>query len=1068
MTQPLQFANEAEFEEALVTRLCTRNRWSGGVLKNPTEQDLIDNWARILFENNQQEYRLNGVPLSDSEKKTLVEHLKGITDPSAMHQLLQGKYIELVRDNPQDTVNHGKPVQLQIFDPRQIAGGDSTYQIAQQPKFARHIQEDRNRRGDIVLLIWGLPLIHVELKNHGHSTEEAIWQIRKYMQQGVYTGIMNTVQTFVAMTPEELVYFARPASADDFNKNFQFKWSRANNEYYDNWADNASSFLGIPQSHQLIGDFMIADSGDSVLKVLRPYQIHAVQSIISKLGEINRVHPEDWTRNTQKGGYIWHTTGSGKTMSSFKSAALLAREDLADKVVFVLDRIELSEQSEKEYNNFADDNVELHRPASTALLLRDLKDTGKTLIITSLHKLGRLCAEDTFAGEADFQRISNQRIVFVVDEAHRSTFGTMFRDVHNRLPHAVFIGFTGTPIYDENKRKDTITSELFGSELHRYSIAFGLRDNNVLGFNTQGVPTYSDLRQAVSIRQAGGVDRNSIGDIMQSESRKAIYDKFMDPQQVPWAGGKDEDGKYIRGIEDYADKEIWESEEHRDQVVKHIIGNWPERSVAGKFHAILATSSVQEAIAYYRLFKELAPYLKITSIFTEREEHDEESYLRDQGIREILTDYNERYQQHFSREDMASFKTDVADRLAHKQGYRTIDNQPELQLDMVIVVNQLLTGYDSKWVNTLYLDKVLKYDGLVQAFSRTNRIFNHSALKPFGSIIYFRRVHTMERNITDAFDLYAGDRAADVFADPLPKTLTAINGIHDRIKAVYREAGLEGFDRLPEGKEARSKFAAAVTELINKIETASLQGFTWSESTYTFDDTPDQEPVTVEIDEETYNVLLARLQELSNGENATDNEGQDEGSIPLDLTALAIARDTLRIDYEYLESRFTNLREALREENSSIQYIDELRAQVQNAYATLSQEDQEIAQTILNDLENGSIDIHEERTFRDYLNLYKSQQQNKRAAALHEALGISEEKISEIMKLGITEAADLTSFGRLQALKADISYPKFTVYLERQNVQLNRFKQNVAAERLIKDFFLKGADPRNWDANKAL
>ena len=1066
MTQPLQFATEAEFEEALVTRLCTKNRWSGGILINPTEQDLIDNWARILFENNQQEYRLNGVPLSESEKKTLVNHLSSITDPSAMHQLLQGKYIELVRDNPQDTVNHGRPVQLQIFDPRQIAGGDSTYQIAQQPQFTRRIQEDRNRRGDILLLIWGLPLIHVELKNHGHTTDEAVWQIRKYMQQGVYTGIMNAMQAFVAMTPEELVYFARPTSADDFNKNFQFKWSRADNEYYDNWVDNASSFLGIPQAHQLIGDFMIADSGDGVLKVLRPYQIHAVQAIISRLGEINHIHTDDWTRNTQKGGYIWHTTGSGKTMSSFKSAALLARGDLADKVVFVLDRIELSEQSEKEYKNFADDNVELYRPANTALLLRDLKDTQKTLIITSLHKLGKLCAEDTFVGEADFQRIADQRIVFVVDEAHRSTFGTMFRDVRNRLPHAVFIGFTGTPIYDENKRKDVITSELFGSELHRYSIAYGLRDNNVLGFNTQGVPTYSDLRQAVAIRQAGGVGRSSLIDIIQNEARKAIYDKFMDPQQVPWAGITDEDGKYIRGIEDYADKEIWESEEHRKQVVEHVISHWVERSVAGKFHAIFATSSVQEAIAYYRLFKEKAPHLKITSIFTEREEHDEESYLRDEGIREILTDYNQRYQQHFSREDMASFKTDVADRLAHKQGYRSIDDQSELQLDMVIVVNQMLTGYDSKWVNTLYLDKVLRYDGLVQAFSRTNRIFNQSSHKPFGSIVYFRQVHTMEQNIIKAFDLYAGDRAADVFADPLPETLTKINGIYDRIKAVYREAGIEGFNRLPEGKEARSKLAVAVTELINKIETASIQGFTWGEGTYTFDDTPGQEPVTLEINEETYNLLLARLQELGSRESDAESEATDEESIPLDLTALAIARDALRIDYEYLESRFKNLREALREENNSAQYIDELRAQVQSAYATLSQEDQAIAHAILNDLENGAIDIHEERSFRDYLNLYKSQQQKQRVTALHEVLGIPEAKIAEMLNLGITEVSDLTSFGRLQSLKADISYQKFSEYLEGQNLQLSRFKQNVAAERLLKDFFLEGTDPRRWDASE--
>lgn len=1059
MPQPHEFIDEAAFEGALVTALTQNSGWSKTVLYRPTEQDLINNWAEIIFENNNTPERLNNVPLSAVEKQTLVEELSSQITPNAVHRLLQGKEITLRRNNPLDARNHDQSVQLTIFDPAEVAGGDSTYQIAQQPLFDKKIDVESNRRGDLLLLIWGLPLIHIELKNSTQTVDKAIIQLQRYMDQQVFTGLMNAVQIMVAMTPDDMRYFARPVDSDALNHDFVFRWTDKNNDCFPDWRGVVSTFLSIPQAHRLIGNYLIADASDEVLKVLRPYQMYAVSAIIERITKINAIDSEDWSRNTQKGGYIWHTTGSGKTMTSFKAADLLSRMKLAEKVVFVLDRIELSDQSMQEYQNFAADPDELYEPGSTHELVKFMKTPYMRLIVTSLRKLGLICEDGTQYGEADFKKMRDQRILFVVDEAHRSTFGKMFRDIKHRFPHAVFVGFTGTPIKDINKRKDSMTVDLFGEELHSYVITHGMRDGNVLEFDTIGVETFDNLREQVALRKAGAAD---VDEAMADEDKRAIFDEYMDEDRIPMANSTDEMGNTIKGIEELAGSSTWNIQEHRREVVGYIIKHWSRHSRGGRLHAMLAANSILEALDYYRLFTELTD-LDVTAVFTDESDHTEQSRERDQGLRMILSDYNTRYGKSFSRDELGDFKRDVSDRLAHKGNYKGIENKTDEQIDLVIVVDQLLTGYDSKWLNTLYFDRVFTYDRLVQAFSRTNRMLDNH-LKPHGIIVYFRKVHTMAVNIDDAFDLYSGSNSAQVFVDKLPRVLEKINTLYDTIVTVFTSAGVTDFERLPDDKGSRKKFALAFAQLSRTVETALIQGFTWGQSHYEFPELPDEPAVDVEINKAAYEALMARYAELG----GKKGNSEVDGDIPLDLSTLAVVNQTKRIDFEYLDAKFEKYRQALVSTQTSVNERERLLNEVRTAYATLSQEDQEIARQIVTDIQDGTISPHGDTTFQEYLREYKVAVQNKNATLLHQATGIPVEKINELLEVSDGTIKSLEEFRRLDDIQSLVDFSVFVQWLKTEkSLDLNPFDQRYAAAQLLRQFFLSdGIDPAQWDTSE--
>jgi len=628
------FISEAEFEEALIQSL-TQKGWSSEVIKRPTEKDLLDNWAKILFENNRGIDRLNNYPLTEGEMQQILEQIIQLRTPLRLNGFINGKTVSITRDNPEDTLHFGKEVSLKIYDRYEIAAGQSRYQIVQQPVFLSKSKMLGDRRGDLLLLINGMPLIHIELKKSGVSVSQACNQIEKYARNGVFSGLFSLIQIFVAMEPNETVYFANPGPDGKFNKDFYFHWADYNNKPINNWREVTTNLLAIPMAHQLIGFYTVADANDGILKVMRSYQYRAAHAISDK------VTKTDWKSKNALGGYIWHTTGSGKTMTSFKSAQLIANSKDADKVIFLMDRIELGTQSLKEYRGFAEESEEVQATENTKVLVTKLKssDPADTLIVTSIQKMSNIKEEGGLKTH-DIRQINKKRIVFIVDEAHRSTFGEMLITIKETFPAAIFFGFTGTPIQEENIKKLNTTATVFGDELHRYSIADGIRDKNVLGFDPYKVLTYRDrdLRQAVALEQAKA---RSVAEALEDPKKAKVFNRFMN--EVPMAGFVNKAGIYVRGIEDYLPSSQYERNAHYNKVVEDILSNWIVLSQNQKFHAIFATHSIPDAILYYRKFKSVKPSLKVTALFDPTIDNGGGGGNKEDGLIEIIEDYNLRY-----------------------------------------------------------------------------------------------------------------------------------------------------------------------------------------------------------------------------------------------------------------------------------------------------------------------------------------------------------------------------------------------------------------------------------------
>ena len=615
------FKTEAQFERSFIEVL-THKGWESEILKNKTEAELLQNWADILFENNKQQDRLNDVPLTASEMQQIIEQIKELKTPLKLNGLINGKTVAIKRDNPADKLHVGKEVSLKIYDRQEIAAGQSRYQIVQQPKFERGSPLRNDRRGDVLLLINGMPVIHLELKRSGVPVSQAVNQIEKYSAEGIFSGLFSLIQVFVAMEPNETKYFANPGLDGKFNPDYQFNWGDFNNEPVNHWKDIAATLLSIPMAHQLIGFYTVADDTDGVLKVMRSYQYYAANAISDKVAKTNWQQMGSGTNlpsnhKDRLGGYVWHTTGSGKTMTSFKSAQLIAQSKDADKVIFLMDRIELGTQSLAEYNNFAGDGEEVQATENTDVLVTKLKssDPAQTLIVSSIQKMSNIFETvdngGTATNSADIEKIRAKRLVFIIDEAHRSTFGDMLVTIKRTFPSALFFGFTGTPIQEENEKSGNTTSTVFGNELHRYSIADGIRDGNVLGFDPYRVSTFKDkdIRQAVALAQAKA---DSVADAMADPAKKRKFNHVMN--DVSMAGHKDPTGKYIKGIEDHVPKEQYLTDAHQAKVVEDILGEWDVLSQGNKFHAIFATNSIGEAIDYYRRLKAAKPELKISAL----------------------------------------------------------------------------------------------------------------------------------------------------------------------------------------------------------------------------------------------------------------------------------------------------------------------------------------------------------------------------------------------------------------------------------------------------------------------
>jgi len=1055
----ITFKTEAQFEQAFIEVL-THKGWEAEVLKNKTEADLLKNWADILFENNKQRDRLNDVPLTASEMQQIIEQIKELKTPLKLNGLINGKTVAIKRDNPADKEHLGKEVSLKIYDRQEIAAGQSRYQIVQQPKFERGSPLRNDRRGDVLLLINGMPVIHVELKRSGIPVSQAVNQIEKYSKEGIFSGLFSLIQVFVAMEPEETKYFANPGMDGKFNPDYQFNWADFNNEPINHWKDIASTLLSIPMAHQLIGFYTVADDTDGVLKVMRSYQYYAANAISDKVAKTNWQHIGSSANNVDRlGGYVWHTTGSGKTMTSFKSAQLIAQSKDADKVIFLMDRIELGTQSLAEYNNFAGDGEEVQATENTDVLITKLKssDPAQTLIVSSIQKMSNVFEavddEGTATNSADIEKIRAKRLVFIIDEAHRSTFGDMLITIKRTFPRALFFGFTGTPIQEENERSGNTTNTVFGNELHRYSIADGIRDGNVLGFDPYKVSTYKDkdIRQAVALEQAKA---DSVADAMADPAKKKMFNHFMN--DVSMAGHKDPTGKYIKGIEDYVPKEQYLTDAHQAKVVEDILGEWDVLSQGNKFHAIFATNSIAEAIDYYRRLKSAKPELKISALFDPNIDNegsgDRGATFKGDGLEEIMADYNARYGQDFDFAKHAQFKKDLAARLARKKPYERIDTEPAKQLDLLIVVDQMLTGFDSKWLNTLYLDKVIKYQNIIQAFSRTNRLFGPD--KPHGTIRYYRYPHTMEQHINDAVKLYSGDRPIGLFVDRLESNLEAMNELAAEITQMFTAAGVQNFEKLPEDDAACAKFADLFKSLNQHLEAAKVQGLHWNELTYLFGEGDDKHELTLEINEQTYLSLALRYKELAGKGEGGGGEG---GDVPFDISGYLTEIDTGKIDADYMNSRFDKYLKELNQHQDQAS-IELTLNELHKSFSSLTQGDQKYAKLFLHDLQRGDARLIEDHCFRDYINDYKDNAENAQLNAVVSALGLDKNLLIALMGDNVKEK-NLDNFGRFDALKETVDKAKAKVYFEKiDGLVISPFQLNMRIDKFLKQFILDQSD----------
>ena len=1022
----MPYNDELVFERDLVEYLQKSCGWKDGLIKNPTEEDLIDNWANILFENNNETDKLNGCRLTNGEMRQILSQIEELKSPYKLNTFINGKSVTIIRDNTEDIAHFNRPVTLKIYDRMEIAAGSSRYQIVEQPHFKTTNNVYPTRRGDLMLLINGMPVYHIELKKSGVSITQAETQIEKYMVNNAFRGIFSLVQVFIAMNPEESVYYANPGPDGKFNPLYYFHWTDSNNEFINEWHQFAHSLLMIPRAHEMIGFYTVPDASDGILKVLRPYQVYAAFNVS------NIVSASHWTKSEQKAGYIWHTTGSGKTLTSFKTAQLIANmSKKVDKVVFLIDRVELGEQSYTDYKNFANVDTSIKDTSNTDALIRLLKsdDSDEKVIITSIQKMSRI--KEGEVSNSVLKRIQGKRIVFIVDECHRDQNGDMHQNIEHTFPTAMFFGYTGTPDHE-------ITKDIFGSERHRYTIAHGIRDGNVLGFDPYEIHIFddNDLRKKVALDL---VHADTEDQAMADDAKRDKYLYYLDQGNEPCP---------MTEIEKKISVGQYQTEEYRKSVVQNILKRWNVRSYNSLFHAIFATSSIPEAIKYYNLFKEEKlkgrHSLRITALFDPSDDNGNNSITKMQGITEILNDYNSMFGQFYDKANYSKFKKDLCRRLAHKDPYRNLEK--DQQLNIVIVVDQLLTGFDSKWINTVYLDKILRGKNFIQTVSRTNRLFGPE--KRHGTVVWYRYPHTMTKNFEAAVNEYSGNKPFGVFVDKLERNLTSMNTIYDDIFDHFSAAGIENFERNDPDLSWKKRFAKLFSSFNDKLDSAKIQGFFWGTYEYNFEhDNMPKTTVVVKIHKETYLTLVQRYKELF-------SRGSTEPDPPYDIDPHITEIKTDSINNDYMNSRFKQFLRDLTKGDAEAKKrtLDELH----KSFASLSQEDQSFARQFLNDVENG-LPVEENKNLTDYIAEYKAKSYNDKISEIALCMGLNLDKLRELINLHPSESK-INEFNRYDELFGELDVAKARVFLENKLGKTFAKDREVkmAADAYLRDVILNG------------
>ena len=694
---------------------------------------------------------LKGQKLSNKEFERVKNEMIGARSIFETGKLLRGSELQpygkinITRDN-------GEGIYLTFFDAKNYQNNDFevTHQVKSESKY--------KNRYDVTILINGLPLVQIELKRRDVELNQAFNQIIRYREETMKDNFFKYVQLFVISNGVDTRYFSNQ-EIGNFNSNFMFVWTDKNNKWINEINEFATSFLNLKRLHSMIARYTIFDNENKSMLIMRPYQVYATEAILNQA--IN--HPD-------KNGFIWHTTGSGKTITSFKAAQLMAQQKDIEKVIFMIDRHDLDTKSVKNFNSYLSEENRIDMTDSSFKLVKQLNSNDNKLIVTTIQKMNSAIKNEK--QNCSIKQFRDKHVVFIEDECHRSQFGEMRVSVNKWFGNAQHFGFTGTPIFEENMGTNKRTTEnLYDECLHKYLIKDAVRDMNVLPFNVQYMSTFKDK----------GIDYGN---------------------------------EKVEGIDT---QEVYESEKRMRKIVEHILLNHRRISGNGMYNAIFAVSSTKMALKYYSLFKEYiskmnGPKINVTTIFTWQDNEDSnESNQKSQdstsrhGLDNVISDYNKLFGTNFDTNNFNAFSDDITNRMVNHQ-----KDTPKQNIDILIVVNMFLTGFDSKKLSTLYIDKNLQWHGLIQTYSRTNRV--EKSTKPFGNIISYRN---LKKPTDDAIQLFSAGDSEKFLVEPYK------NVLNDFKKSVY---SLKEYVSKPEevdslrdqGNEALKKFVELARDVFRK------------------------------------------------------------------------------------------------------------------------------------------------------------------------------------------------------------------------------------------------------------
>jgi len=740
-----QYQSEAALEKAFIQRLQGQ---AYEYLPLHTEQDLIDNLR-------QQMEKLNGISFTDAEWKRfyntiLANQNNGIIEKTRLIQ----------EDNVQTfQFDNGEQKNVRIFDKKNVH--NNSLQVINQYTPEGGARENRY---DVTILINGLPLVHVELKRRGVPIREAFNQINRYQRESFWsgTGLFEYVQIFVISNGTETKYysnttrFAHVKQNSGHQKSGQGKHTSNSFEFTSWWADErnvpitdlmdfTATFFAKHTLLNILAKYCIFTS-EQLLMVMRPYQICATEKIINRIIIAHNYH---WEGSIKAGGYIWHTTGSGKTLTSFKTARLATQMDFIDKVVFVVDRKDLDYQTMKEYDRF--EKGAANSNTSSNILRRQLgsSDPQKTLVITTIQKLASMLKNKTY--EDEVKAITQKQIVFIFDECHRSQFGDMHTLITKKFKHYYIFGFTGTPIFAKNASTSgnpnlKTTAQAFGDKLHSYTIVDAIRDRNVLPFRVEYISTMKEKKD-IENQEVWSIDTDNA--LKDPRRIKLVTEYIIEHfNQKTKRNDKSFIFNKLLNVNEVASSKKQGKVEEVKQLVR----------MTG-FNSIFAVASIEYAKLYYNEFKRQHSGLKVATIFSYGvNDEDDGTGMEDENnedtngmqpvdrdfLEAAIQDYNAMFGTNYdtSSDKFQNYYKDVSLRMKNRE------------IDLLIVVNMFLTGFDATTLNTLWVDKNLRMHGLLQAYSRTNRILN--SIKTFGNIVCFRN---LEKATNDAIALFGNKDA---------------------------------------------------------------------------------------------------------------------------------------------------------------------------------------------------------------------------------------------------------------------------------------------------------------------